>query len=65
MGYNYQVPNYEVPSGLALMFGHYDLQAGIYYINAISADNAGVFTSREQKPANFWTPQGLAAGGVR
>jgi len=65
LGYSYQVPSYEVPSGMALMFGHYDLQNGIYYINGFSAESAGVFTGREQKPANFWTAQGLAAGAVR
>ena len=65
IGYAYQAPNYEVPSGLALMHGHYDLQTGIYYMSAITSDTVGVFTNRAQKPARFWTPTGLSAGGVR
>jgi hypothetical protein len=65
VGYNYETPSYEVPAGLALTHGHYDLQSGIYYVIGLVSDSAGVFTNREQKPANFWTPQGLSAGGVR
>jgi hypothetical protein len=65
VGFAYQAPSYEVPAGLSILQGHYDLQAGIYYINAYSADTGGFHTQREQKPANFWTPQGLSAGGIK
>jgi hypothetical protein len=47
------------------MHGHYDLQSGIYYINGHAADTNGVVTGLEQKPASFWTPQGLSTSGVR
>jgi len=65
IGFAYQAPSYEVPAGLSILQGHYDLQAGIYYVNGYAADTGGFLTNREQKPANFWTPQGLSAGGVR
>jgi len=65
VGFGYQVPNYEVPSGNTAMHGHYDLQSGIYYINGHAADTNGVVTGLEQKPASFWTPQGLSSSGVR
>jgi hypothetical protein len=65
VGYNYEAPSYDIPSGLALMHGHYDLQKGIYYLNGFTGDSAGVFTDREAKPANYWTAQGLSAGAVR
>jgi hypothetical protein len=65
IGFAYQAPSYEVPAGLSILQGHYDLQAGIYYLNAYSADTGGFLTNREQKPAVFWTPQGLSASGVR
>jgi len=65
VGFAYQVPNYEVPSGQAGMHGHYDLQSGIYYLNGHTADTNGVITNLEQKPASFWTPTGLASSGVR
>lgn len=65
VGYSYQTPSYEVPAGQTTMHGHYDLQSGIYYLTGHTADTAGVFTDRDQKPANFYTPQGLSASGVR
>jgi hypothetical protein len=65
IGFSYQAPSYEIPAGLSILHGHYDLQAGIYYVNGFMGDNDGVFTDRAQKPTSFWTPQGLAAGGVR
>lgn len=65
VGFAYETPMYEVPSGMSLMHGHYDLLSGIYYVNGHTADYKGVFTDRAQKPANFWTAQGLSAGGLR
>lgn len=65
VGYAYETPLYEQKSGLALMFGHYDLQSGIYYINGSTGDYKGVLTHKPAKPANFWTDKGLSSGGVR
>ena len=65
VGYAYEAPNYEVPSAMALTHGAYDLQSGIYYVSGITADSIGIITSGEQKPLNFWSAMGLAAGGVR
>jgi hypothetical protein len=47
------------------MQGHYDLQSGIYNVNGHTADYEGAVYGRPQKPANFWSSQGLSAGGLR
>ena len=65
VGFAFETPLYEQQSGLALMFGHYDLQSGIYYINGSTSDYNGVLTDKPQKPANFWTGKGLSASGIR
>jgi hypothetical protein len=65
VGYGYQAPSYDVPSGLSIMFGHYDLQSGVYYVNGHPADYKGFTYDRPQKSANYWSAQGLSAGGLR
>jgi len=65
VGFNYQTPSYEIPAGQANMHGHYDLQAGIYYINGFSADTGGFFTNREQRSASFFSSQGLSVSGIK
>lgn len=65
VGYAYQTPTYDIPAGLTLMFGHYDLLSNIYYVNGHTADYNGISFDKEQKPATFWSAQGLATGGLR
>jgi hypothetical protein len=65
VGFAYQTPSYDVPSGASIMQGHYDLQSGIYNVNGHTADYEGAVYGRPQKPANYWSSQGLSAGGLR
>ena len=65
VGYAYETPSYDVPAGLSLMFGHYDLSSNIYYVNGHTADYNGVYFDRPQQSANYWSGQGLSAGGLR
>lgn len=65
VGYQYQVPSYDVPAGLAITQGHYDLQMGIYNINGHAADFDGFHYDRPQKSASYWSSQGLSRGGLR
>ena len=65
VGYSYQTPSYDVPSGLSMMYGHYDLQSNIYTVTQHTADYEGVFYDRPQKSSRYWSAQGLSTGGLR
>lgn len=62
-GFAYMSPAYDVQVPYAVA-GHYDLVAGSYYINLWPGKN-GVKYFDTLKPDSFWTPDSLAAQGVR
>jgi hypothetical protein len=62
-GFTYLTPAYDslVPTGCV---GHYDLIGGTYYIN-VWPGAGGVKFSDSTQPESTWSPDSLAASGVR
>lgn len=64
VGFNYVAPSYEVPGPTALMYGHYDLISGVYYISGLTAQTGGV-RFVQSLPDKEWQPDILSTLGVR
>jgi hypothetical protein len=65
VGYSYVAPLYDVPSVALISQGHYDLLTGTYYIAGVGSRYDGIKTEVEQKPARYFTAQGLSRSGIR
>lgn len=65
VGYSYVSPLYDVPSVALISQGHYDLLTGTYYIAGVGSRYDGLKTQVEQKPARYFTAQGLSRSGIR
>jgi len=59
--------NYVLGAGYVGALVGYDMDAGIYYMTGYAADSEHIVFDPDapQKPAAFYTSQGLARGGVR
>jgi hypothetical protein len=64
-GYAYMAPSYEVPCPQSLNQLHYDLISGQYVIQWPCMERKTGMYYPDLKPDRFWTPEALAAGGVR
>lgn len=64
VGFGYMTPSYDYPSPYAGTFGHYDLISGMYSVDVWTGNGAAKH-QHELLPASEWTPESLAAGGVR
>ena len=65
VGFAYTTPLYDVPALALVSQGHYDLLTGTYYLGGISEPYYGLKTDVEQKPARYFTAQGLSKSGIR
>ena len=65
VGYSYVSPLYDVPAVALTTQGHYDLLTGTYYIGGLGGNYNGILTDVEQKPARYFTAQGLSRSGIR
>lgn len=63
-GFAYLTVNYDAASISTMASGHYDLISGGYYINVWAGAN-GIKVSDKVLPNSAWTPDNLAAQGVR
>jgi uncharacterized protein DUF1329 len=63
-GFSYFTQNYDALSPNNTASGHYDLIAGTYYINTWAGTN-GIKVSDTMTPDSAWSPDSLAAQGVR
>ena len=65
VGFAYTTPLYDVPALALVSQGHYDLLTGTYYIGGLVEPYYGLKTDVEQKPARYFTAQGLSKSGIR
>lgn len=63
-GFAYLTVNYDAASVNTMAAGHYDLISGSYYINVWAGAN-GIKVSDKVRPDSTWTPDNLAAQGIR
>jgi hypothetical protein len=61
----YMAPAYEVPAPMAWSTGGYDLIAGTYYINTWPGTGGVKVSPTTLTPDRAWTPDSLAAQGIR
>lgn len=64
VGFNYLSANYDALTVSNFTYGHYDLIAGAYNINFWPGAH-GVKVSNRMESDSFWSPDNLAASGVR
>ena len=65
VGFAYTTPLYDVPALALISQGHYDLLTGTYYLGGLVEPYYGLKTDVEQKPARYFTAQGLSKSGIR
>tara|TARA_R110002110_G_scaffold205066_7_gene417331 strand:+ start:489783 stop:491138 length:1356 start_codon:yes stop_codon:yes gene_type:complete len=61
--YTYGAKLYDRKAGFNASYGAYDLLQGIYNLNAKPIP--GRFRNGSDKPSNYFSPKGLARGGIR
>lgn len=65
VGFSYPVALYDIPAANIGAYGHYDLLSGIYYLAGLTGEYYGIKTNGKQKPAKYFTSQGLSKSGIR